>query len=328
MTASLSDRLEDLLAPCGEQLVSARARTRLAALAAQLEPSLRELAVECHLGRGADAVDLTARVFPAQRDRMLREPQLPHRVRRFFEAWARSGSDLGHLPFVELEWDHHREGGDPWIGPAIEPLVRRGIEAIEAAKGDAPAAQWPCYRAASALITELGQRDPVWHARMLTCFERLPRYGCINHLSLLEIRGDGRAPGLRMIGVIPRPELQSYLGDVGWSGELASFEVLLARYAPHTGAVGLDLDVHLDHAAPRVAFYLEFRPPRDTSSALRELIAKLEQDGLAPDGTADALRSWIAACRGRQDRALTFKLLSEAGARRVKVYFSALDALP
>ncbi|MBK6513133.1 MAG: hypothetical protein IPG04_03180 [Polyangiaceae bacterium] len=325
---SFQARVAELVEACGDALISPASKARLAALAGQIEATVPEVAVECHLGRGADAVDLTARVFPEQRDRMLRDPSLPARVRHFFSGWAEPGSELGLIPFVELEWDHHRQGGEPWIGPAIEPNVRGGIQAIEDARQGLGVASWPCARAASALIARLGQREPAWHARLLGCFEALPRFGCINHLSLLEIRGDGRAPGFRTIGAIPGPELGRYLDAVGWRGDHPTFERLLARYAPFAGAVALDLDVHLDHAAPRVAFYVEHRAPRESSSALRELLSKLEADGLAPDGAAEALRRWVVTCTGRPGRALTFKVLCEGGAARVKVYFGSLETVP
>lgn len=324
---AFAQRAEALFADIDEALMSPAARVRLSAICARVNPTVPDLVVECHLGRGADAVDLTVRVYPEQRDRMLAEGGLSPRLRDVFEGWATPGSDLANIPFVELEWDHHREGGEPWIGPAVEPLVRKGIDRIEESRRGVPARQWASYRAGSALIARLGQHDRRWHDRMLGCFEALPPFGCINHLSLLEIRGDGRGEGIRMILTVPRPDLRAFLEAVGWPGDIATFEALLARYAPFSGRVALDLDVVLEGTGPRVAFYVELRVPRSTSSVLREFLEKLESDGLATKETAAALRSWVVAGRGSARRPLTFKVLSEEGETRVKTYLGSLGGV-
>lgn len=319
-------RLDALLDECGPALVAEPTRTRLRRAASHVDGTAAEIALECHLASGGGRVDLVTRLYPRDRDILRDRPHLPAYIRGFLRAWA-TQDELADLPFLELEVDLDDSDRTPWIGPAIDPLVRRGIHAILAERADRPVEAWRSYRIATATMLALGEHRDEWHARARECFEALPPGGCINHMGVLGHRDTARRSGLRLVVSVPRGPLRVFLGAIRWRGDLDQFESALDKYQPYADRVHFDLDVGLIDAGDTAAFYIEFRAPRTSNTALSDVLVGLAREGACKPEVVEALRAWVARAEGRTSRVLTFKLPECEGRRSVKTYLSAVGAV-
>ncbi|NUP14090.1 MAG: hypothetical protein HOW73_49285 [Polyangiaceae bacterium] len=320
------ERLEAMLGECDGDLVSEVARGRLRRAIDTLTGASPELAFECHLD--SPRVDLVARVRLSDRSVLLESSATRGSLRRFLERWEDPNDPLAPIPFVEIEYDLDGDDAEPWIGPAIEPLLRRGVRAIHEARMGRPVHDWMSYRLAAAFLETFTSDSEAWKRRAMECFEALPGLGCINHFTLLDLRPERPTPGMRMIVSLPRPALRRYLERVGWAGDISGFDATVDRFTPGADRVDFDLDVRSSDTSARAAFYVEFRAPRAKSSVLAGLLDALEADSNAAGAPIDALRRWVARVDARASRVLTMKLTLEREKTRVKAYLGSLGSVP
>jgi hypothetical protein len=316
-------RLRELLDSIDDALVTREARRRIELAGAPFAETRCEHAIECHLGNDERRADLVVRVFPDDRDALLAAGQLHEDVARFFERW-RDRPELRAVPFVELEHDLDGEPQRPWVGPSIEPLVRRGVDAIVARREDKPSSEWESTRLAVAVLHELGERDERWRSRLDALFASLPPKGCINHLALGSTRPGRERAFVRVIASVRRFDVAPFLSRVGWRGDLTRLERLLDRHFRGEGRTDLDLDVELDGCAVKTAAYADFRAPRASDSSLRAMLARVVDDRLASAAAIDSLSRWIARSDASPARVLTMKLADDGRRATTKAYLGSL----
>ena len=320
---SFGARLGRLLDEIDDALVTRAARRRIESAGAPFTETRCECAIECHLTTDEGRADLVVRVFPDDRDALLARGVLHEDVARFFERW-RDGPELRGVPFVELEHDLDGEPKKPWVGPSIEPLVRGGVDAIEARREGKPSNEWESTRLALEVMRELGERSERWLSRLESVFASLPPKGCINHLALGSARPGRERDFVRLIASVRRFDVAPLLSRVGWRGDVARLERLLDRHLRGEGRADLDLDVELDGCATRTAAYADFRAPRTHDSSLRAMLARVVDERLAPETTIDALSRWIARSDGAPTRVLTMKLGADGERTTAKAYLGSL----
>ncbi len=314
-------RLSSLLDDCDAALVDVDARRRIENASESYSQTEAECAVECHLASGGARADLVVRVFPPDCVKLASQPATSPPLRSFLARWQ---NQLPELPFVELEHDLDVMRPTPWIGPAIEPLVRRGIDAIVAARAGAPPAHWTSTILAQRVLEALGESDPRWRDRIHDVFCRLPPRGCINHLALGAARPGRPSPSVRLIVSLERRNVTEFFGAAGWRGQSDRLTQLAERVLPWESRVELDIDLELDGCAIRTATYADFRAPRARDSVLRSLVHRLVADEMVPAAGARALETWIARSDGALERVLTLKITDDGHELGAKAYLGAL----
>jgi hypothetical protein len=285
--------------------------------------------LEFYLSQGTDRVDLTYRIFPEMRDRILKDRFLvSDAISHFFEAWSKHDGPLSLLPYIELEYDIVDDLGEPWIGPAVEPSVALGPMGIYRASKETP-----CYKVQRAMISKavlenlpIAPPSRPLVERLEGMYEALPEMGFINHMSALNARPSNPArEGIRLILSIPRHALGDYLTAIDWRGRIERIEEEINWFKPYAARVSFDLNIKEDSGGDTIAIYNEFIAPRDANSYLGDSINALHNAGYLSNSEKDAIRHWVRVSDGRLDRALTFKLGWKGDeAARAKLYLSQL----
>jgi hypothetical protein len=316
---ALGAELGDVLVPPG--------RTRaMGVAAAMFGAACPEFAFECHLEQPEPRVDLTVRVKRRQRD-LLVHADLPPEVRRFLRHWGARSSPIEAVPFVEFEFDLPDCAATPWIGPAVEPLLRSGPRAVQRQRD----LREQRSEAAPALPLEvldlLGDAplDPPTRRRVVQALTELPRWGLIGQLARLDGRPSGPREGVRMFLSIPRAECQRYLDRLEWPGSWSALDRRISDISPRATWLDLDFGIHRGQLELRLGYYVEFRGPRAQDSQLRAMLDLIRAGLPRSEDAVRAIGAWAASTDGRQDRVLTFKFsLHPELETRMKVYFSRL----
>jgi hypothetical protein len=329
--ASLRDHLDWLLPESGA-LIGQVARERLATLSERMPP-LPRIAVECHLARGDDRVDLhqcfLRNDFPVLAAHINRGSPGRFASTAFFDELARDGSVLNRgIDEIFLEYDL----------PASDQLPRS--PSVFMGFVEQPAQ----YDVALEAFALLGVKPGF---AVDACFR-----ACLGKARILHIGAMlGRDDGLVRVNVkgLPPRELGCYLRACGWGGDLARAEQLFEWALERVDRVTIALDAG-ERMLDRIGFecFLDEQPEREI--AWENIGRELSVEGLCCADKAGALLqipadvtpldgegAWpaelVAASLLRQPRDLStyvrrlahFKLtLSPDGTREAKAYFAML----
>ncbi len=319
---TLPARLGRLLDDCGDALVDGDARRRVESAASLYRHTDAECALECHLSTRGARTDLVVRTFAADRDVLLSQVERSQSVRAFMNSWC--DDELVDLPFVELEHDLDVVRAAPWIGPAIEPLLRQTVDAIVQGRGHASPSAWKSTVLARCAIEALGERDERWAKRIDEVFHLLPSRSCINHLALGSARPERARECVRLIVSLERRDAAGFFSAIGWRGDAHRLARLAESLLPWEARIELDVDVELDGCAPGTATYADFRAPRVKDSVLTALLRRLVQGGMVAAPVHDALQRWIQRSDAVLNRVITFKICDDGSRTSAKAYLGAL----
>jgi hypothetical protein len=301
---SVADAL-DRLAPSTDEAVAGAARARVHALAVHLPAALtRVVYLESWIGQPRPRLDLIVKIDLRDRDALVdparsilgpelrAQPGWAHVV-SFAQTWAAPGSLLHDgIRAAWIEFDL-----DPLIAPDAalrsprvfvdftrEAQCRRSVEArLELATE----VLWALSRSRAPRIVE----------SLRACLTHLPDGATLAYLGVFARDGDPPVVRACMVGLAGN--LATYLGAVGWPGDVDALARRLLD--PLAGAQGEGAQpvgvLHLDLApgvGPRIGLEYTFPRPglsggmRSTDTFLRQLVAR----GWCTPRNRESLRSW------------------------------------
>lgn len=310
-------------------MVPNKARAQLCKLAVSLGDTHFPFALECHVANPVGRVDLTIRITPKIRDALSENGiRISDSVSHLLQEWSEVDGLLATIPYIELEFDIDDQLWEPWIGPAVEPLVARGPNGIYRAAQDQPALRNQSERLANAVLSTLPMpvpSDGLLH-RLSRAYGALPKTGSINHLGALYARPASPKNAIRLIVSLPRYALSGYLDKLEWRGDISRIEQELEIIKPYAERIDFDLNIESDSAGDSIAFYNEFRAPRQVDSYLLGTLDALTREAYLPQDAKEAVLAFIQNSNGNRMRALTLKLSWKGKApASLKVYLSQLD---
>lgn len=323
------EKVDAFAKQAGEVLVPSTSRASLRKLAAPLGGIDFPFALECHVANSVGRVDLTIRITPRIRDALLENGiRISDSVSHLLQKWAEEDGLLAAIPYIELEFDIDDQLWDPWIGPAVEPLVARGPISIYRAAQDQPALSKLSEQLSGAVLATLPV--PVPNERLLhrlsQAYDALPKMSSINHLGALYARPASPKNAIRLIISLPRYALSDYLDKLDWRGDFGRIGQELEIIRPYAERVDFDLNIESDSAGDSIAFYNEFRAPRRADSYLSGTLEALSRAAYLPQDAKEAVLSFIENCNGNRMRVLTLKLSWKGQSPAIlKVYLSQLD---
>lgn len=328
----LADELRSFAEEAGPELVPRRALQSCDAGLRMFADAGPELALEVHVADPdpEPTIDLTLRVHRAHLHRLEESTYRPPHVQRILQRWKESRL-LARVPFIEFELDLEHEPEMPWVGPAVEPELRRGPVWIQRARDQGDAYDGPRPADAElvrAIMQELGGADTATEAKVLALVSGMPRLGLVSQLALLDGRASSPQTGVRVFVSLPRSALASTLASVGWPGDLRRVLEMYERFSPETTWVDVDFNLSAAPTAPTLSFYREFLAPRMANSSLRSVLATIGELSLTTRERLDAIARFVAANDSRVDRLVTFKVTVLPERVRLKLYLSALNRSP
>lgn len=255
--------------------------------AANALPPLHRAGFECRLAADDPAVDLqqgliTADGNPAVAARYLaRQPASApewERVRRVCELCSSvpgPGSLAGSVAELWLELDR----GD---GPAgFLPSIFAVLEARNPALA---------LRATESLVPELlGEDGPRLLMVLRRCAASCPPQARISHVGAMLGR---QFVTLRVhVAGLPLQELGSYLGRIGWQGDIAEARAAAGMLLDHGDSLTVCLDLD-DGVLPRLGLECFFTQQWGVDPRWRPLLRRLTETGLCSPAKAAALLRW------------------------------------
>ncbi len=259
------------------------------------------LAFECHLnGPSVGRTDLCVRLFPSDRDRLLRDgSDVPSEILEFLQAWADPTSELAAVPYVDIECDVTDTSQASFLGATVGRRFSGGIRALAEERLASP--EDGALRRTLALLQLYGIQTEEHEAvrrQIERCHASLPPLGFLHGAAWLATRASSPRKELRAIVSIPRPELPAYLDRIEWPGDI---DLLLRRLHLFRGnAKRVDFDLNIGQRGPtsRIGVYSPAPHHRDNAPELQQNIAFLRAEGVAEDKIGGLL-SW---CRNRASR--------------------------
>lgn len=330
--AALLDEILAFGERAGAELVPTGALRASRTAVQMLAAAQPEFALELHVASERPVVDLTLRVHRRHAHALLdHAPDSTTAVQRVLHRWMTPESALSRSPFIEFEFDLEDEPGAPWIGPAIEPELRRGPVWIQEARDRGQTYSGP--RPADpeqivSLLRELGSVDARTAERVMRLAAALPRHGLLSQLALLDGRPSSPREGVRVFVSVPASDLEATLTAAGWPGDVARLAATRRRFSPDGEWIDVDFGIAATHTEPNVSFYREFQAPRLADSALRAVLETIATLSLTTTSRLEALKAWVVDNDMRVDRIITFKVTLLPGALRLKVYLSNLGPPP
>jgi len=311
-------------------LVSAEARAHIERIA-RLLPPVSASGFECRLGQAEALADFGVRLIATDGSRAvlagregadftlpasLREHPLWERLRRFGARWDEPGTLLGEeIRDVFLEFDV--VGAPPEV-----PIPSFFIEYVDAA-----------HRRLEALEESLAllwgePLAPAVRERVVACLEALPPGARVSAVGAMFSR---RFDGVRLCfhGLSP-DTLPDYLGRIGWPGDRAGLEALLAGVADRVERLVLCLGVGAT-VLPKVGVecHQAERLQEPDGARWSLLLERLVEQGLCLPPERDALLSWLGNTHARsRPEALPGNLRARAeaiGSQAVPVFMRRIN---
>jgi hypothetical protein len=319
-------------------LVSSHALTRCRQVAARLPDLITSYYMECRL-HDDPQVDFLVQFTDREAAAPNFERSLPNRSKSrcwdrnlaLMGKWSEGDQPLHEAPVLWLEYDLDPgfETAVPDASPSIglergylSRFIRRRTPDIEAARRRALAG----LRA----IADGAERASM-EADLAHCLAALPPGGSLIYVSVMT----ARAPSLLKLYLsVPKPAVMAYLAAIGWPGNAAQVERVLAScYGPIAETVFLDVTVE-SGVLPRIGFALSQLHAVELA-AFDPAWTWVDMPGSNP-AKRDALQAWpgqsIASIGGlltSVHRWVDLKaVLDSAGALSFKAYLGFMPALP
>jgi hypothetical protein len=333
-------------------LVSDPAKAVLAELTRPLPFVVQSVGFECVLAPDVEAVDLgmsvttrqaerdslAGRTSPAEIDCLVSADDAWRRIRAFAERWGHDARfSMTRIPFVYLEFDAdgpRRPAPLPSIFVALDWLVEELTpEARRDARKEASVLAPGLPDALEIAETLVGRPLSAEVAEQLTrAFVELPPAALVLHVAVM--LGRPRRP-VRVSVAVPRIEVVTYLGRVGWPGDVHRLSDTIDSCAsacaldhPHA-RLQLDFDVG-EQMTDAVGIGLT----PGSGQAWHSLLRRVSDVVSCDDGKLSALAGWPGHVAARiQDRDVALerylshlKLAWRRDAVVVKGYFGVVSS--
>ena len=301
-------------------LVTDRQREAVADLLSRLPAVGGAQYLECRVGsREAQAVDFLVAITRLQREDNATTQAgsllAGSGFERLLPEWRQPGSLLNEVvPVAWLEFDdvERQRGLAPSVCVSVVPSY---IDMYAPLASQAPAELIASLHA-SILSIRGSAVDAEEQATLERCATRMPPGAHWIHLSVMTARSP---VALKLYGAFPEAQLTGYLDTIGWRGDLARVERVLARYFPTSrtgGTLYVDLPAsELPRGDPGLGLCFsqqQVRASNERDPSHRELLAAFVDDGLCLPEQARALAEWAGVQQvgdKRAKRLLDLKLV-------------------